>query len=65
MSLDVTDRGAQVGDPFQVRRDRDVAPKRGGTAHRRHTSLGYEIPPPRRSDPGMPSLWDEPLAPEA
>jgi Holliday junction DNA helicase RuvB len=29
------------------------------------SSLGYEIPPPRRSDGGMPSLWDEPAAPDA
>ena len=27
---------------------------------------GYEIPPPRRAEPGMPGLWDDPLpAPEA
>jgi holliday junction DNA helicase RuvB len=23
-------------------------------------ALGYEIPPPRRAEPGMPSLWDDP-----
>jgi len=23
--------------------------------------LGYEIPPPRRTEPGMPGLWDDPL----
>ena len=28
--------------------------------------LGYEIPPPRRTEPGMPGLWDDPLpAPDA
>ena len=26
-------------------------------------SLGFEIPPPRRAEPDIPSLWDEPLAP--
>jgi Holliday junction DNA helicase RuvB len=27
--------------------------------------LGYEIPPPRRVDPGMPGLWDLPAADES
>jgi len=28
---------------------------------RAHLSgLGYEIPPPRRTEPGMPGLWDLP-----
>jgi Holliday junction DNA helicase RuvB len=31
-----------------------------GRAHL--SSLGYEIPPPRRTDAGMPGLWDEPPA---
>ena len=34
-----------------------------GRAHL--SSLGYEIPPPRRGDPGMPSLWDDPVDPVA
>ena len=25
-------------------------------------SLGYDIPPPRRTEPGMPGLWDAPAA---
>jgi Holliday junction DNA helicase RuvB len=31
-----------------------------GRAHL--SALGYEIPPPRRTDTGMPGLWDEPPA---
>jgi holliday junction DNA helicase RuvB len=32
-----------------------------GRAHL--AGLGYEIPPPRRSDPDMPGLWDLPASP--
>ncbi len=35
----------------------------GGRAHL--ARLGYEIPPPRRPDPGMPPLWDDELIAEA
>ncbi len=31
-----------------------------GRAHL--SALGYEIPPPRRGDTGIPGFWDEPLA---
>jgi Holliday junction DNA helicase RuvB len=34
-----------------------------GRAHL--SALGYEIPPPRRSDGGLPGLWDEPPPPDA
>ena len=48
---------------------RDVTEEKAARATdlgRAHLSgLGYEIPPPRRTDNGMPSLWDEPLAAEA
>jgi holliday junction DNA helicase RuvB len=32
-----------------------------GRAHL--SALGYEIPPPRRAEAGMPSLWDDPIDP--
>src|SRR6187200_2194336 len=58
-----------VHEPFLLRLgfiDRTPQGRIATDLGRAHLSaLGYEIPPPRRSDPGMPSLWDEPPAPEA
>jgi holliday junction DNA helicase RuvB len=53
-----------VHEPFLLRLgfiDRTPQGRIATDLGRAHLSaLGYEIPPPRRSDPGMPSLWDEP-----
>jgi Holliday junction DNA helicase RuvB len=59
-----------VHEPFLLRLgfiDRTPQGRIATDLGRAHLSgLGYEIPPPRRSDPAMPSLWDEPpTAPEA
>src|SRR5687767_13209535 len=57
-----------VHEPFLLRLgfiDRTPQGRIATDLGRAHLSgLGYEIPPPRRSDPGMPSLWDEPVEPE-
>ena len=53
-----------VYEPFLLRLgfiDRTPQGRIATEAARAHLSgLGYEIPPPRRSDPGMVSLWDDP-----
>ena len=53
-----------VYEPFLLRLgfiDRTPSGRVATDLARAHLSgLGYEIPPPRRSEPGMPSLWDEP-----
>ena len=55
-----------VYEPFLLRLgfiDRTPSGRIATDLARAHLSgLGYEIPPPRRSDPGMPSLWDDPAA---
>ena len=62
-----TDTIEDVHEPFLLRLgfiDRTPQGRIATDLGRAHLSgLGYEIPPPRRSDPGMPSLWDEPVAP--
>lgn len=54
-----------VHEPFLLRLgfiDRTPQGRIATDLGRAHLSaLGYEIPPPRRADPGMPSLWDEPV----
>ena len=59
-----TDTIEDVHEPFLLRLgfiDRTPQGRIATDLGRAHLSgLGYEIPPPRRSDPGMPSLWDEP-----
>jgi Holliday junction DNA helicase RuvB len=54
-----------VHEPFLLRLgfiDRTPQGRIATDLGRGHLSgLGYEIPPPRRVDPGMPSLWDEPI----
>jgi Holliday junction DNA helicase RuvB len=56
-----------VHEPFLLRLgfiDRTPQGRIATDLGRAHLSaLGYEIPPPRRADAGMPSLWDEPAAP--
>ena len=51
-----------VYEPFLLRLgfiDRTPSGRIATDLARAHLSgLGYEIPPPRRADPGMPSLWD-------
>jgi Holliday junction DNA helicase RuvB len=63
-----TDTIEDVHEPFLLRLgfiDRTPQGRIATDLGRAHlSSLGYEIPPPRRGDAGMPSLWDEP-APEA
>ena len=63
-----TDTIEDVHEPFLLRLgfiDRTPQGRIATDLGRAHLSgLGYEIPPPRRSDPGMPSLWDEPVEPE-
>ena len=58
-----------VYEPFLLRLgfiDRTPQGRIATDLGRAHLSgLGYEIPPPRRSEPGMPSLWDEPAAADA
>jgi Holliday junction DNA helicase RuvB len=55
-----------VHEPFMLRlgfMDRTPQGRIVTDLGRAHLSaLGYEIPPPRRTDAGMPSLWDEPPA---
>jgi Holliday junction DNA helicase RuvB len=55
-----------VHEPFLLRLgfiDRTPQGRIATDLGRAHLSgLGYEIPQPRRVDPGMPSLWDEPPA---
>ena len=64
-----TDTIEDVHEPFLLRLgfiDRTPQGRIATDLGRAHLSgLGYEIPPPRRSDPGMPSLWDEPVDPAA
>ena len=64
-----TDTIEDVHEPFLLRLgfiDRTPQGRIATDLGRAHLSgLGYEIPPPRRSDPGMPSLWDEPVGPAA
>src|SRR4029078_6621806 len=56
-----------VHEPFVRRRGFIDRPPQGRIATalgRAHLSaLGYEIPPPRRTDSGVPGLWDEPADP--
>ena len=63
-----TDTIEDVHEPFLLRLgfiDRTPQGRIATDLGRAHLSgLGYEIPPPRRSDPGMPSLWDEPVDPD-
>ena len=58
-----------VHEPFLLRLgfiDRTPQGRIATDLGRAHLSgLGYEIPPPRRGDPGMPSLWDESAPTEA
>jgi holliday junction DNA helicase RuvB len=55
-----------VYEPFLLRLgfiDRTPQGRIATDLARAHLSgLGYEIPPPRRTEPGMPGLWDPPLA---
>src|SRR6187402_319218 len=61
-----TDTIEDVHEPFLLRLgfiDRTPQGRIATDLGRAHLSgLGYEIPPPRRSDASMPSLWDEPPA---
>jgi len=54
-----------VHEPFLLRLgfiDRTPQGRIATDLGRTHLSaLGYEIPPPRRAEAGMPSLWDEPV----
>jgi holliday junction DNA helicase RuvB len=56
-----------VHEPFLLRLgfiDRTPQGRIATDLGRAHLSaLGYEIPPPRRTDSGMPGLWDEPADP--
>jgi Holliday junction DNA helicase RuvB len=62
-----TDTIEDVHEPFLLRLgfiDRTPQGRIATDLGRAHLAgLGYEIPPPRRPEPGMPSLWDEPVAP--
>ena len=64
-----TDTIEDVHEPFLLRlgfMDRTPQGRVVTDLGRAHlAALGYEIPPPRRSDGGMPGLWDEPRVPEA
>ena len=64
-----TDTIEDVHEPFLLRLgfiDRTPQGRIATDLGRAHLSaLGYEIPPPRRPDAGMPSLWDEPAEPSA
>ncbi len=57
-----------VYEPFLLRLgflDRTPQGRIATDLARAHLSgLGYEIPPPRRTEPGMPGLWDLPAAVE-
>jgi Holliday junction DNA helicase RuvB len=56
-----------VYEPFLLRLgfiDRTPQGRIATDLARAHLSaLGYEIPPPRRTEPGMPGLWDPPVPP--
>ena len=56
-----------VYEPFLLRLgfiDRTPQGRIATDLARTHLSaLGYEIPPPRRTEPGMPGLWDPPPTP--
>jgi Holliday junction DNA helicase RuvB len=56
-----------VYEPFLLRLgflDRTPQGRIATEAARAHLAgLGYEIPPPRRTDPSLPGLWDLPAAP--
>ena len=56
-----------VHEPFLLRLgfiDRTPQGRIATDLGRAHLSaLGYEIPPPRRTDSGLPGLWDEPADP--
>ena len=64
-----TDTIEDVHEPFLLRLgfiDRTPQGRIATELGRAHLAgLGYEIPPPRRAEPGMPSLWDEPASPDA
>ena len=64
-----TDTIEDVHEPFLLRLgfiDRTPQGRIATELGRAHLSaLGYEIPPPRRAEPGMPSLWEETAAPDA
>ncbi len=64
-----TDTIEDVHEPFLLRLgfiDRTPQGRIATELGRAHLSaLGYEIPPPRRAEPGMPSLWEESAAPDA
>ena len=47
------------GSGSSTARRRAASPRT--SAGRTCPALGYEIPPPRRAEAGMPGLWDEPL----
>jgi Holliday junction DNA helicase RuvB len=53
-----------VYEPFLLRLafiDRTPQGRIATEAARQHLSkLGYEVPPPRRSEPDMPGLWEDP-----
>src|SRR4029077_18894950 len=52
----------EAGEPFLLRLaflDRTPQGRIATESARQHLAgLGYEIPPPRRPDPEMPTLWD-------
>ena len=56
-----------VYEPYLLRLgflDRTPQGRIATDAARQHlASLGYEIPPPRRAEPDLPSLWDPPAGP--
>jgi Holliday junction DNA helicase RuvB len=58
-----------VYEPFLLRLgfiDRTPQGRIATEAARAHlAALGYEIPPPRRAEAGMPSLWDDPVSGDA
>ena len=63
-----TDTIEDVHEPFLLRLgfiDRTPQGRIATDLGRAHLSgLGYEIPPPRRAEPGLPTLWDEPAPPD-
>jgi Holliday junction DNA helicase RuvB len=56
-----------VYEPYLLRLgflDRTPQGRIATEAARQHLAgLGFEIPPPRRAEPDIPSLWDDPLGP--
>jgi holliday junction DNA helicase RuvB len=58
-----------VYEPYLLRLgflDRTPQGRIATEAARQHlSSLGFEIPPPRRAEPDIPSLWDEPATADA